>query len=537
MAGMGLRYVLASIAVFALYVVAGKIGLQLATVHPSATAIWPPTGIALAACLVLGLRMWPAIFAGAFVVNVTTAGHVPSSLGIAIGNTLEGVSGAYLITRYANGRYAFLHGATVLRFAGIALVVTMVSATIGVLTLMASGLTAGAVIGPTWLTWWLGDIGGAIVVAPLLILWSTRVPELRAQGSTAELLVFAIAVAAIAFVTFTPFSPLALRNYPIQFLVFPVLVWPVIRFGPRLTAATAAVLSTVAVWGSLQGAGPWVQETENASLLVLEGFMAIATTTSLVLAAAVMERQRAEEALREAEERLRRAEEHKVAARDEFLSVAAHELKTPLTSLQLATQYLLHEIDAGHQLSAESLRAATSAVASQTQRLSALIGQLLDTVRIQADRMDLELAEEDVVAIARAVVRDAQATTTRHEVTIEAPASVRARVDAIRIEQVLRNLLDNAIKYSPGGKVAVDISQEDGPWVRLSVRDQGPGIPEGARDRIFERFFQARKEDRDGGGLGLGLHLSRHIVELHSGSIAADFPPDGGTCIIVRLPT
>jgi signal transduction histidine kinase len=386
------------------------------------------------------------------------------------------------------------------------------------------------------LTWWLGDVGGALVVAPLLLLWATREAELRPTASTGELLVLGVAVAATALVVFTPWSALAAANAPIGFLVFPILVWPVVRFGPRVAATVTATLAVIAVVGSTQGAGPWVRADPTISFLLLAAFLAVAALTSLLVGAGVLERQRFAEALRATEERLRVAEERKVAARDEFLSIAAHELRTPITSLRLATQYLLREVDAGRPVPEQSLRTAAEALMSQTKRLGELIGQLLDTARIQADRMDLQLAEQDVAEIARRIAREAQMMTARHEIDVVADGPVTAAVDEIRIEQVLRNLLDNAIKYSPGGEIAVGLLPEDGAWVQLSVSDHGPGIPVGARDRIFDRFYQARKEDKGGGGLGLGLHVSRRIVELHGGTIRADFPADGGTRIIVRLP-
>src|SRR5438132_5707498 len=123
-------------ALFGLYVLTGKVGLSVAFVHASATAVWPPTGIALAAFLTLGYECWPAIFAGAFVVNVSTAGSVATSLGIAAGNTLEGLLGAYLVTRFANGARAFDRAQDVFKFAGLAaLLSTTASATAGVISL------------------------------------------------------------------------------------------------------------------------------------------------------------------------------------------------------------------------------------------------------------------------------------------------------------------------------------------------------------------------------------------------------------------
>ena len=164
---------LAALAVLAAaYFVAGKLGLKLAFVNASATAVWPCTGIALAAFLILGYRAWPAILAGAFLVNYATAGTLATSLGIAAGNTLEGVVGCYLINRFAAGRHAFEHAKNIFKFAFLAgIVSTTVSATIGVTTLALAGFADWNIYGSIWSTWWLGDAVGAVVATPLVLLW------------------------------------------------------------------------------------------------------------------------------------------------------------------------------------------------------------------------------------------------------------------------------------------------------------------------------------------------------------------------------
>src|SRR5882724_1256050 len=164
---------LAALAVLAAaYFVAGKLGLKLAFVNASATAVWPCTGIALAAFLILGYRAWPAILAGAFLVNFSTAGTLVTSLGIAIGNTLAGVVGCYLVNRFAAGRHAFEHAQDIFKFAFLAgIVSTTVSATIGVTTHAAAGFAPWSSYGSIWTTWWLGDAVGAMVVTPFVLLW------------------------------------------------------------------------------------------------------------------------------------------------------------------------------------------------------------------------------------------------------------------------------------------------------------------------------------------------------------------------------
>src|SRR5690242_18685498 len=156
------------------YYIAGRLGLQLAFVNASATAVWPPTGIAIAGLLVLGFWAWPAIFAGAFFVNLFTSGSVPASLGIALGNTLEGLAGAYLIQRFAQGRSAFQRPLDIARFTVLAALSTQISASVGVLSLAFTGLASASAYRSIWITWWLGDTTGALTVAPALILWANR---------------------------------------------------------------------------------------------------------------------------------------------------------------------------------------------------------------------------------------------------------------------------------------------------------------------------------------------------------------------------
>src|ERR1700730_415701 len=140
------------------YFIAGKLGLTLAFVHASATAVWPPTGIALAAVLVFGYRVWPGILLGAFLVNITTEGTLATSLGIAVGNTLEGLLGAHLVNRFARGRDAFERAQDIVRFVALAgLVSTTVAATFGVTSLSIGGFARWSDYRAIWLTWWLGD--------------------------------------------------------------------------------------------------------------------------------------------------------------------------------------------------------------------------------------------------------------------------------------------------------------------------------------------------------------------------------------------
>jgi diguanylate cyclase (GGDEF)-like protein len=281
------------------YFVAGKLGLQVASVHASVTAVWPCTGIALAALLVFGYRVWPGILIGAFVVNLTTMGTVETSLGIAAGNTLEGLAGYYLVTRFAGGKEVFARATDIFKFALLAgVLATAVSATIGVATLATAGLASWAAFGRIWCTWWLGDAVGAVTVTPLLLLWWEN-PRIRwTREKTAEIALLFLGLIGTGLVLFGSGFHSVLKNYPLEYLSIPFLIWAAFRFGRRKAATALCVLSIMAVWGTLHGYGPFALESQNASLLLMQAFMGIMGITTLALAAEVTERKRAEERAR-----------------------------------------------------------------------------------------------------------------------------------------------------------------------------------------------------------------------------------------------
>jgi diguanylate cyclase (GGDEF)-like protein len=287
------------LALAAAYLVAGKLGLLVAYVHPSATAVWPPSGLALAAFLLAGYDVWPAILLGAFLVNVTTAGSVATSVGIAAGNMLEGLVGAYLVNRFARGRRACEHAADVFKFVALAGVLsTTLSATAGVVSLSLEGFARWTDFWPIWWTWWTGDAVGDLVVAPTVLLWTAR-PWIRwdrRQGLEAFALFVGLAVVGLA--VFGGMLPWKDRHYPLEFLCVPLLLWAAFRFEQREAATVVVLLSGLAIWGTLRGYGPFARPTFNESLLLLQAFQGVSAVITLVLSAVVAERKEAEERLR-----------------------------------------------------------------------------------------------------------------------------------------------------------------------------------------------------------------------------------------------
>ena len=287
------------VALGASYFVAAKLGLRLAFVNPSATAVWPPAGIALAALVLLGVRVWPAIFVGALLANLTTAGSVATSLAIAGGNTLEGVVGAYLVTRFAGGLKAFDRAGNVVKFVLAVIVSTAVSATCGVTTLALAGFARWPDYGWIWLTWWLGDAAGDLVVAPALLLWSAAPRASWLARRALEVAALALAITLSALAVFGGYLALSAHNDPVAFLCLPVFLWAAFRFDQRVPATAILILGGIAVWGTLHGTGPFARPSPNESLLLLQAFLAVTAVMTLTLGAAVTERRRAEAELRQ----------------------------------------------------------------------------------------------------------------------------------------------------------------------------------------------------------------------------------------------
>jgi diguanylate cyclase (GGDEF)-like protein len=291
-----LKQILTGAAVCATYFLAAKLSLRLATVHPSASPFWPPTGIAIVTLLLLGLRFWPAIFVGAFFANLTTAGSVLTSLGIGAGNGLEAVTASYLVLRFAHGKDVFDSTRDVLRFAlygGI--FSTGIAATFGVTSLALGGFAPWHEYGLIWRTWWLGDAAGALVFAPFLLLWSANpIPRWsRRQGAEAAALLASTLL--ISGIVFGPVLHSEIRNDPWTFLCTPFLIWAAFRFGPREASAIICVACAIAVVGTTHGYGPFARPSPNESLLLMQSFLSIQALMTLVFAAEVSERRRQEE--------------------------------------------------------------------------------------------------------------------------------------------------------------------------------------------------------------------------------------------------
>jgi diguanylate cyclase (GGDEF)-like protein len=294
---------------FAVYFGLGKVGLAIGGFHDATTALWPPSGFALAAVVIFGRSVWRAIAAGSFFVYWTSTGYVLASMTIAVGNTFEALLGAALIDRLAGGANVFTSARTVFRFASIAAIgSTPISATLGATAIAAhhaavgpsvTGLSPFSNFAYDWMTWWLANLTGILVVAPFTMLW-TLTPTRRVSwielGEAIGLLGMLVGV---GFVVFGGGFPSDIKDYPLEFLCVPFLLWAAFRFGRRETATAVVILSGLAVWGTLRGFGPFARETPNESLVLVQAYTSVMAIMGMVLAAVVAEHKHAEAQLTE----------------------------------------------------------------------------------------------------------------------------------------------------------------------------------------------------------------------------------------------
>ena len=290
----GTRYALVFTALAGLYVGAAKLGIEHSVAHGVITPVWAPTGIALAALVLFGPRLWPAVALGAFVANATSGAAVPEAAFIAVGNTLEAVVGSVLLL-WVGFRPELDRVRDVLALIILgAIASTTLSATNGVTTLWIAGVVPGSSYGPEWLLWWIGDAMGDLIVAPLILVWAAaplrKLERLKAVEAL-TLLVLLVGVSSLVFLG-------GYWRYP--HLLFPLLVWAALRFQQRGAVTSSFVVVTIAVAGAVSGAMPLGDRSATEIVQILEGLLAAVAISSLILGAVLAERAATEEELERA---------------------------------------------------------------------------------------------------------------------------------------------------------------------------------------------------------------------------------------------
>lgn len=510
-------FVVEAVVVIVCYVAAARFGLGVDAAAGFATLVWPPSGIALAAVMLRGPRLLPAVWLGALIVNLEVGASWSVAPSIATGNAAEALAGWWVLRRVAGFSPSLVRVGDVLIFAATVLAAAGLSASVGVGVLFGASVVGVESFSEVWRSWWLGDAIGALVVAPALMTALTAPTGWWRSRDAAVVVGAAIVAGLVAFAVARTGRP---------YLVFPVLLFAAIT--RRQQGASLAIFA-VAV-GNLWALARVTELGEpelRLALVELQLFMAFTSVTFLATGALSAESQRR---LNDGDA-ARRAAEDASARKTDLLRAVSHELRTPIAALRLQLERIkLTDDDDG--------RAALLARMSvQTRRLHTLIEGLLAQGRIQTGRMALSRSDVDVTQIVVAAVDEAmpQAETAGLQLRCDLPGAVVVSTDAALLRLVLANLVANAIKFTDKGSVVVAVRGDDA-WCSISVQDTGRGIARAEQGRIFEPFEQLGGVAHGVAGVGLGLSLARDLVKLLGGSIVLESEPGHGSTFTVHLP-
>jgi signal transduction histidine kinase len=518
--------------VAAAYFAAAKLSLLVAIPPGYATAVWPPSGIAVAALLLGGRRLWPAVWAGSFAVNLTIDAALAASAIIASGSTLQAVVIAAWVQRKLGVPHRFETVKQAMRFVLIAALGSTIAPTVALLPLAAFYRMPLAELAGNWATWWQGDACGVLIFAPLVLGWFAPSTVRSAFPWTPPKLLEAALFAVLLVVASLFLLGAGVAN---AFLIVPFIVWAAFRFEQReVTTATAAVCM-LALWSMPRD---W--------LALLPLFASTLLFTGLVLSVVLRQLEQARLELesrvsqRTAEfEDAKLAAERANAAKSQFLANMSHELRTPLNSLLILARLLAD--NPGGKLDAKQVKFAQTIHASGLDLLT-LINDLLDLAKIESGAViALNVAPAGFADLREELERTfrqvAQDKGLDFAIRIDPALPPTLRTDAARLKQVLKNLLANAFKFTVRGGVALRIAPDSPGQVAFAVSDTGIGIAPDKQQVIFEAFRQADgSTSRLYGGTGLGLSISRELTRLLGGELRLASVPGQGSTFTLVLP-
>jgi signal transduction histidine kinase/CheY-like chemotaxis protein len=517
--------------VAAAYVLAGKIGLRFASVHVSASPVWAPAGMAIALLLMFGAWIWPAILAGAFLVNVTTAASVGTAASIAVGNTLEGVLGAWLLQRFAHGVQAFESPPDILKAALLAgFLSPTVSATIGASSLLLSQYASLEEFALIWLTWWMGDATGILIMTPAILLWARhpRIEWNRRQRLELGLLLLVLIVTCA--VIFGPLMNTG-HKYPLQFLLVPIMIWAAFHFGPRETATLTVLLAAWATYGTIHGRGPFASDSENEALLLGQAFLAVNSVMALALAAAVQEGRDAETRFLDTAERL-------VTTRTQELLHTQARLRTMAQTLTLTEQrerkrmanelhdYLAQLLVLG-KMKLSNMQAHIQdiggPVATLFQEIDQTFNNALDYTRTLMAELSPPVLHELGLPTALQWLADQM---KKHRLTVEVRLGTSylplPEPQAILLFHSVRELLINAAKHAGTNQALLTLDVTD-TLLKIAVQDRGKG-------------FNTDNLEPTQPGHQFGLFSVKERMEELGGWLQVESAPGRGTTVTLGLP-
>ncbi len=292
-----LKYLVEIILLALVYHLAARLGLKMAYLQANTSPVWPPSGIALAALLLLGIRRWPGITIGVVAGSLLTAAPLPLALGLGLANTLEALAGAWILKRLVGFHITIDRIRDVIGLAGAAALSTAVSATLGVLVLSLLKFISLSEFFTVWITWWLGNFLGVMVITPFILAWSKVRLSIKKKSTLVEGIIFLVLLVIVIFYVFETSGGTSVFHQALVYVIFPFAIWAALRLELTGAVSTVFIVSGIAIWGTIHGTGPFSRLPLNDSLILLQTFTGVVALTSLTLAASSAERRHAEFAL------------------------------------------------------------------------------------------------------------------------------------------------------------------------------------------------------------------------------------------------
>ena len=288
-----LIYLLKIILFAIVYHLTARFGLSLAYVQANTSPVWPPTGISIAVLVIFGINLWPGVSLGVLLGSILTGAPINLALGMSIGNTLEAVVIVFFLKKIVKFHPELDRVQDVLNLLLASVLGTVISATIGTITLTLINNLDWSAIQIIWITWWIGDLLGALVITPFLLVWTNPPPFSTNWKAYLEGLIQLILFGFLSWYVFSNQSPSLVLHEALLYVIFPVTIWATFRFGQRGASTAILLVSSIAIWGTSQGFGPFAMESTNDSLVLLQTFMGVVSLTMLILASTTIERHRA----------------------------------------------------------------------------------------------------------------------------------------------------------------------------------------------------------------------------------------------------
>jgi signal transduction histidine kinase len=509
--------------------------------------VWPPSGFMLAMFLLYPRREWPLIalvfFLANTVANALKGNAITVSLGFGVANTVESLGAALLMARFLRAPFTMTTLREVLGLLGLAAIVS------NAVTALAGAAVVNLAFGDpfvdSWRVWWICDSVGMLLVTPVILTWrATGKDVLRFRSMTRGQLLEATALiggmTAVSYFVFNTKPSDTSFLLPFPYATFPFLLWAAVRFGPRGGAVASLVVATIAVWYTARGEGPFAvtNDSETQRVLSVQVFLSIAAMCSMMLAAVINERRRAEEAVRSAnvdlEERIKERTlelARSNAELEQFAYAASHDLQEPLRAVAGTTQILRQQyqgrLDAGgDQLIGFAIDGVT--------RMQSLINDLLAYSRIGAQGEPAKPC--DCTAIVKEAMANLATSIGESGAAITYDGLPTLNVNSAQMVQLFQNLIGNAIKFRSERPPEIHIKAErTGADMKFTVRDNGLGIEPQYFEQIFGLFKRLHSRKTHPGS-GIGLAICKKIVERQGGQIWVESELGRGTSFYFTVP-